>query len=57
MNEAGAGNKDVKKVPKTVHLVKNLQPLPAKIVEAIRKGNFVDFAWFPVLEEGPVDGD
>jgi len=40
-----------------VHLIKNVQPLPKKVVEAIQDGNFVDFAWFPVLEEGPAEGD
>ncbi len=28
-----------------------------KIVEAIQDGIFVEFAWFPALEEGPSEGD
>lgn len=56
-----AGTESCDKDPKggqtAVHVVKNLQPLPRRIVEAIREGNFVDFAWFPVLEEGPIEGD
>lgn len=42
---------------KPVHLVKNVQPLPKKVVDAIQEGMFVEFAGFPVLEEGPVEGD
>ncbi len=57
MSGAVADKKEETKVQKTVHLVKNLQPLPKKIVEAIQDGIFVEFAWFPVLEEGPSEGD
>ncbi len=52
-----AGKKEGKKAPKVVHVVSNLPPLPGKIVELIQEGSFVDFAWFPVLEEGPSDGE
>lgn len=45
------------KSSKPVHLIKNVQPLPRKTVEAIQEGAFVEFAYFPVLEEGPVDGE
>ncbi len=46
-----------KKAQKAVHLVENLPPLPAKLVEMIQEGSFVDFSWFPVLEDGPSDGE
>ena len=57
MSEKVAGGKDMNKMQKSVHLIKSVQPLPKKWVEAIQEGNFVDFAWFPVLEEGPTEGD
>ena len=52
MSEKVAGGKDTNKMQKLVHLIKNVQPLPKKWVEAIQEGNFVDFAWFPVLDRG-----
>ena len=53
-----SGQKKVdKKVQKVVHLVGNLPPLSGKLVELIQEGSFVDFAWFPVLEDGPSEGD
>ncbi len=36
-----------------VHLLKNQPPLPSKVVERIREGSFVDFAFFPVFDDGP----
>ncbi len=42
-----------KKPGRVVHLVKNLPPLPAKVVERIRDGQFVELAHFPVFEDGP----
>ena len=55
-NESGERGKD-KKAQKAVHLVENLPLLPAKLVDLIQEGSFVDFFWFPVLEDGPSDGE
>ena len=52
-----ADKKEEKKAPKVVHLVSNLPPLPSRLVEMIQEKSFVDFAWFPVFEEGPSDGE
>lgn len=49
--------KEGKRGPKVVHLVRNLPPLPCKLVEMIQEKSFVEFAWFPVFDEGPKDGD
>jgi len=57
MSDKGSVGKEAGRAQKAVHLIKNVQPLPKKVVEAIQDGNFVDFAWFPVLEEGPTEGD
>ncbi len=57
MAEKGVQKKLDKKVQKVVHLVGNLPPLSAKLVELIQEGSFVDFVWFPVLEDGPSDED
>ncbi len=57
MSESGSGAGSGRSVQKSVHLIRNLQPLPRKLVDAIQDGDFVDFAWFPVLEEGPLEGD
>ncbi len=46
-----------KKVQKVVHLVSNLPPLAAKLVELIQECSFVDFSWFPVMDDGPSDSD
>ncbi len=40
-----------------VHLVENLPPLPRKLVSLIRRGSFVEFATFPMLEDGPYEGE
>ncbi len=42
--EKGVQKKLDKKVQKVVHLVGNLPPLSAKLVELIQEGSFVDFA-------------
>jgi len=55
-NESGERKKD-KKAQKAVYLVENLPPLPAKLVDLIQEGSFVDFSWFPVLKDGPSDGE
>ncbi len=52
-----AEKKEEKKVQKVVHLVSNLPPLSGKMVDMIQEGSFVDFAWFPVFEDGPSDGE
>ncbi len=36
-----------------VHLMKNQPPLAKKVVEKIREGAFVEFATFPVFDDGP----
>lgn len=56
IKDKASGGQEAGRGQKTVHLVKNVQPLPLRTVEAIREGVFVDFAWFPVLDEGPSDG-
>ncbi len=48
-----AGGSADKKGSKVVHLVKNVAPLPATVVERIQDGAFVDFAFFPVFDDGP----
>ena len=48
--------KEEKKVPKVVHLLRNQPPLASKVVDMIQAGAFVDFAWFPVFEDGPSEG-
>ncbi len=40
-----------------VHLVENLPPLPKRTVDLIVKGSFVEFALFPMLEDGPCEGE
>ena len=40
-----------------VHLVENLPPLPRKLVDLIRRGSFVEFTTFPMLEDGPCEGE
>ncbi len=57
MSEKGLDGIEGGRMQKSVHLIKNVQPLPRKIVEAIQEGIFVDFTWFPVLEEGPTERD
>ncbi len=57
MSEKGLDGIEESRMQKSVHLIKNVQPLPRKIVEAIQEGIFVDFTWFPVLEEGPTERD
>ena len=51
--DSKAEEKDEKKAPKVVHLLKNQPPLPSKVVERIREGSFIDFAFFPVFDDGP----
>ncbi len=53
--EAMAGGMGEKKSPKVVHLLKNQPPLHHKVVEKIREGAFVEFASFPVFNDGPAD--
>ncbi len=53
LKEAGAGESEDKKSSRVVHLIKNLPPLPTKVVERIKEGSFVDFAFFPVFDDGP----
>ncbi len=53
--EAVAGGMGEKKSPKVVHLLKNQPPLHHKVVEKIREGAFVEFASFPVFDDGPAD--
>ena len=48
--------KEEKKAAKVVHLLKNQPPLPSKTVERIREGSFVEFAGFPVFDDGPSEG-
>ncbi len=57
VSEETVDKKKEKKAQKAVHLVDNLPPLPAKLVEMIQEGSFVDFSWFLVLEDGPSDGE
>ncbi len=57
VSEETVDKKKDEKAQKAVHLVENLPPLPAKLVEMIQEGSFVDFSWFPVLEDGPSDGE
>ena len=45
--------KEEKKAAKVVYLLKNQPPLPSKTVERIREGSFVEFAGFPVFDDGP----
>ena len=40
-----------------VHLVENLPPLPKRTVDLIVRGSFVEFALFPMLEDGPCEGE
>ncbi len=40
-----------------VHLVENLPPLPKRMVDLIVRGSFVEFALFPMLEDGPCEGE
>ncbi len=56
MKGSKAEKKEDKKVPKVVHLLRNQPPLPSKLVDMIQEGTFVDFAWFPVFDNGPSDG-
>ena len=59
----GASDEDSLSTPKTgkedrkdggvVHLLKNQPPLARKVVEKIREGAFVEFATFPVFDDGP----
>ena len=51
-----AEKKEEKKVPKVVHLLRNQPLLASKLVDMIQEGAFVDFAWFPVFEDGPSEG-
>ncbi len=44
-------------LPSIVHLVDNLPPLPKRTVDLIVKGSFVEFALFPMLEDGPCEGE
>ena len=48
--------KEEKKVPKVVHLLRNQPPLPSKLVDMIQEGAFVEFAGFPLFDNGPSDG-
>ncbi len=57
VSKSGLDKKPEKKGQKVVHLVGNLPPLSARLVEMIQEGSFVDFAWFPVMEDGPSEGD
>jgi len=50
-----AGKNEEKRGSKVVHRVWNLPPLPCKLVEMIQERSFVEFAWFPVFDEGPKD--
>ncbi len=45
--------KEETKASKVVHLLKNQPPLPSKVVERIRERVFVEFATFPVFDDGP----
>ncbi len=49
----GTEEREEKKAHKVVHLLKNQPPLPSKVVEKIKEGSFVDFAFFPVFDDGP----
>lgn len=40
-----------------VHLVENLPPLQKRTVDMIVRGSFVEFALFPMLEDGPCEGE
>ena len=53
LKDAKAEESEEKKAAKVVHLLKNQPPLPSKVVERIREGSFVDFAFFPVFDDGP----
>ncbi len=46
-------NKEAKKDVGVVHFLKNQPPLDKKTVEKIREGAFVEFAMFPVFDDGP----
>ncbi len=56
VSKSGLDKKPEKIGQKVVHLVGNLPPLSARLVEMIQEGSFVDFAWFPVMEDGPSEG-
>ncbi len=53
LRDTKAEEKDEKKAPKVVHFLKNQPPLSSIVVERIREGSFVDFAFFPVFDDGP----
>ena len=53
LKDSKAEESEEKKAAKVVHLLKNQPPLPSKVVERIREGSFVDFAFFPVFDDGP----
>ncbi len=53
LKDSRAEEKEERKAHKVVHLLKNQPPLPSKVVERIREGSFVDFAFFPVFDDGP----
>jgi len=53
LKEAKAEESGERKAAKVVHLLKNQPPLPSRVVERIREGSFVDFAFFPVFDDGP----
>ncbi len=53
LKEVRAEESEDKKAARVVHLIKNQPPLPTKVVERIKEGSFVDFAFFPVFDDGP----
>ncbi len=53
LKEVRAEESEDKKAARVVYLIKNQPPLPTKVVERIKEGCFVDFAFFPVFDDGP----
>ncbi len=54
---SGAGGEEETKKPYVVHLIKGLPPLPGKTVAKIQGGAFVEFAKFPVFDQGRREGE
>ena len=53
----GERKAEVKGRPEKVYLVEGLPPLRRKTVEKIQRGEFVEFADFPVFDGGRREGE
>ena len=57
MKGSQIGDKEDDPEHDVVHQVENLSPLPRKVVDLIQRASFVEFATFPMLENGHSEGD